>query len=113
MSQLEALLLSILIEAAFAAVLVAVLRWGTSWRAGASAGAGTLSTHWAVWAVMPMLAAHLPYAANLLVVEAGVVLIETPAYRFVGGLSWGRAASLSLAANTLSTAAGLLIYALG
>ena len=110
MSQPLALLLSILIEAAVAAGLVAALRWAPAWRAALAAAAGTLVTHWAVWAGMPPLTAAIGYWWALPVVEGLVVLAETLAYRLVARLSWPRALLVSFLANAASTAAGLLIW---
>lgn len=110
MSQPVALILSILIEGGVAALMLWRLRWGAPWRGAAAALVGTLVTHWAVWAVMPPLIEEIGYWPTLLIVEGCVVLVETVAYRFVGGLTWRRALTASFAANLASTLAGLVIY---
>jgi hypothetical protein len=112
MSQLEALILSIAIEAVVAFALVRGLRWGGGWRAALSAALGTLASHPVAWPAMLALIAPLGYWAALAVVESGVVLAESVAYRLIVPLRWRRALLASLVANAASTGAGLLYYAL-
>lgn len=111
MTQPVALLLSILVEAAAAAALLRGLGWASPLRGAAAAVAGTLVTHWAVWAFMPLVIEEIGYWPALLIVEGVVVLAETLAYRVIAQLPWRRAFLTSLVANAVSTLAGLAIYA--
>jgi len=111
MTQLQALALSIGIEAVVAFVLVRGLRWGGGTRAALAATIGTLITHPFVWSLVPRWEIELGYASALALIESGVVFAESVAYRVVVPLSWPRALFASLVANASSTAAGLLFYA--
>ncbi|MCK8783894.1 hypothetical protein M0638_05800 [Roseomonas sp. NAR14] len=121
MTQTAAFLLSVLVEAVAAALLVAAAGWGRlqsrpgspSARAALAALAGTALTHPAVWHGVPPLADRLGYGTAVLLAEGAVVLAEAPAYRLLAALPWPRALLVSLLANAASTAAGLLLYALG
>jgi hypothetical protein len=105
-TQIDALLLSILIEAALAAVLVG------RWRAALAAALGTLPTQSAAWWAIPLLEQDLGYPAAILLVEAGVVLAEALGYRVIVPLRWPRALAVSLTANVVSAGFGLLLHTL-
>lgn len=111
MTQAQALILSIAIEAIVAFVVVRGLRWGGGLPAALAATAGTLLTHPAVWWAVPRLEAGIGYAAALALAESGVVLAESVAYRYIGPLAWRRALLASLVANAASTGVGLGYYA--
>lgn len=112
MSQVEALLLSMISEAAVAAALVAFVRWSDPRRAAAGAVLATALTHWAVWLAMPRLYEPLGYWGAFWLAEAAVVLAEAVVYRLVAVRTAPRALAVSLAANAASAGLGLLIYAL-
>ena len=112
MTQAEALLLSIAIEAAVAWPLVAGLRWGHGPRAALAAIVATLLTHWAAWAGFQRLYEHLDYALTLVVVEGCVVAAEWIAYRWIVPLPAGRALLASAIVNASSTLVGVALYAL-
>lgn len=112
LSQLAALLLSVLVEAAVAAALLAGLHWGSPGRGALAATVGTLATHWAVWAFMRPVTEAVGYWPALAIVEGLVVLAEAPAYRLIARQPWPRALLLSLLANVASTGVGLIYYAL-
>jgi hypothetical protein len=112
MSQTTALIMSIAIEAAVAFVLIRALGWGSGLNAALAASLGTLVTHPVVWVLIPRLEGSIGYAGSVALVESGVVLAESIAYRLVVPLMWRRALVASLIANAASTAAGLLYYAL-
>jgi hypothetical protein len=112
MTQFVALLLSILIEAAVAAALVAALRWGNGFRAATAAIIGTLATHWLAWWAAPPLEALFGYAAAAAAAETMVVLAESVVYLFVASLPYRRALATSLVANAASFGLGLALYAL-
>jgi hypothetical protein len=112
MSQTTALVLSIAIEAVIAFALVRGLSWGSGLHAAAAAAVGTLVTHPFAWHGISRLEGVIGYGSAVAVVETGVVLAESIAYRLIVPLAWRRALIASLIANAASTAAGLLYYAL-
>jgi hypothetical protein len=112
MTQTAALALSIAIEAAIAFALIGALGWGSGLNAALAASLGTLITHPIVWLLIPSLEEPIGYAAAVALIESGVVLAESVAYRLIVPLAWRRSLLASLVANTASTAAGLLYYAL-
>lgn len=112
MNQTQALLLSVLSEAAVAAALVSALRWGGPARTAAAAVLATLLTHWAVWLAMPALYEPLGYWGAFAIAETAVVLAEAVVYRLIAVRGIGRALLVSLVANAASAGLGLLIYAL-
>lgn len=112
MSQTTALIFSIAIEAVVALVLIRALGWGSGLNAALAASVGTLVTHPIVWALIPRIEEPLGYAGSVALVESGVVLAESIAYRLLVPLRWRRALIASLIANGASTAAGLLYYAI-
>lgn len=70
---------------------------------------GQLATHPAVWFIFPEL--HLPRPLFLLLAESWAVIIEALIYRFtLPGLSFRRAAAVSLLANAASVVAGRLLF---
>jgi hypothetical protein len=109
MSQIEALALSMLIEALVAALAVRALNWGSAFRAAIIAMAGTFATHWAVWSFVEQGAPSLDYASAVVVAEAGAVAVEAIIYALALPVSPARALALSLSANGASFAAGLLL----
>lgn len=112
MSQTAALILSIAIEAVVAFALIRALGWGSGLNAAFAAAIGTLITHPLAWLLILWLDAPLGYAAAVALVETGVVLAESIAYRLIVKLPWRRSLTASLVANAASTATGLLYYAL-
>ncbi|HXP05586.1 MAG TPA: hypothetical protein VN808_15815 [Stellaceae bacterium] len=111
MTQTAALVFSIAIEAAVAFALIRALGWGSGLNAALAASLGTLVTHPFVWYAVPRLDDPIGYAGAVALVESGVVLVESVAYRLIVPLSWRRSLLASLVANAASTAAGLLYYA--
>lgn len=109
MSQIEALALSMLIEAFVAALAVRTLAWGPPARAAMIAVAGTLVTHWVVWAFVVQGAQSLDYRSAVLIAEAGAVVVEAIIYAMALPVSPARALALSLSANGASFAAGLVL----
>jgi hypothetical protein len=70
-----------------------------------------LVSHPLLWAAAEALEGTWPYGLRVAVLEVGVVLLETVAYRVVAGLAWRRAFAASLAANVASVALGFLLAA--
>jgi hypothetical protein len=67
-----------------------------------------LATHGVLWTVWPFLGGA--YATRAAISESVVVIVEAACYRFLLGGTARRAFAVSLIANALSTAAGLLEY---
>jgi hypothetical protein len=107
------MVLSVAIEAAVAALLVAALRWGLAWRAAAAAAFGTLATHHWAWQDYPVLDAALGPWGGYLAVECAVALFECVGYRLIAQIDWARALLVSVAANAASAGAGLALEAFG
>jgi hypothetical protein len=111
MSQWLAMLVSMAIEAVVAAALIAALRWGSPARAALSAVLGTLLTHWLAWNCAPAVIAAIGVVPGFLAVEAAVTLVEAGVYRFLVPTPVGRALTLSLAANGVSSGTGVVLAA--
>ena len=111
MSQVTAMLASIVIEAAVALLLMAALRWPGALRAAAAAALATLLSHPFAWVGAKALIGPLGYAPAVIAVEAMVIVLESTVYRWLVPLPWRRALLVSAAANLASTACGLLAYA--
>jgi hypothetical protein len=111
MSQPAAMVLSIAIEAAVAAALIALLRWGSPARAALSATLGTLLTHWFAWHAAPPVMESIGVIPGFFVIETGVTLVEAAVYLVLVPVNPGRAFLLSLAANGSSAAVGAVLAA--
>jgi hypothetical protein len=111
-SQTAALILSIAVEAVVAHAAMRLSRWGGGGRAAFAATIATLITHPIVWRTVPSLEPAIGYGFAVVLIEIGVVLAESIAYRIIVPLAWPRALAISLFANAASTAAGLAYYAL-
>ena len=98
---------TVVVEAA-----VAVPALGARWPRGRRLGAallGQLATHPAVWFIFPEL--HLPRPLFLFLAESWAVLVEALVYRFtLPGVSYRRAAAVSVLANAASVVAGRLLF---
>jgi hypothetical protein len=109
MSQWQAMLASIVIEAVVAAALITALAWGHAARAAAAATLGTLITHWFAWHSAPPLMAAIGNIPGFVAIETGVTLVEAVVYRFLVPVGLGRALILSLVANGCSAGTGILL----
>lgn len=111
MTEPEALLLSIAIEAP---VAYALARW-RGWpgrgpgHAAIAAAVATAATHPQLWALALHLYPRFGYLPGLGVAEVLVVLAEAVVLAWGAGLSPRHALALSLAANAASSAVGLLL----
>lgn len=111
LTQVQAMVLSALIEAPVAWVLVRWRHWpgrGAMHAAIASAVATAL-THPQLWAFAPALLARLGYVPGALVAETVVVVVEALVVAWGSGLSPLRALALSTLANAASAAAGRVL----
>jgi hypothetical protein len=110
LTQLEAMGLTLLIEAATAAALAPIFARGAIACAAAAIIASCI-THPILWAVY--YDAHdVLGTLTTPVLEAAVIAAETFVYRAVATPRWDEAALLSVLVNAASWGAGELIYAL-
>lgn len=111
MTELEASLLSIAVEAP-TAFLVARLGLRGSWRTAAlaalAAACGTLVTHPFAWAAALALVRSMSWGLMAAIVEAGVALAEAVGYAVLARVRPVPALLLSVAANGASFAVGRL-----
>src|SRR5262245_52859764 len=107
LEQAAALALTLAVEAPIVLLATrrAPRRW--PWRVAAALVPSAV-THPFAWHAAGNFGAH-DYAVGLLLIESLVVAAETPMLRFLGGLRWGAAFLLALAANAASTLAGMLL----
>ncbi|NWH08668.1 MAG: hypothetical protein HXY22_08520 [Alphaproteobacteria bacterium] len=108
MTQIEAYLLSLIIEG-IAATGIAMVMAGQKRRAALAAMVGTTLTHPFVWQGALLLYPVLGYVPTLLVVEAGAVVAEAGGYRLFAVQGWGLALFYSLIANGASFLIGLML----
>lgn len=113
MTQLEAQLLSILIEAPLAALLVSAAGWPSRGRLQVAIGSAvaTSVTHPLLWAFVETAAPRMDYVPAVLVGEAAVVLAEAAILAWGAGLSARHSLAVSLLVNGASAAVGLVLLA--
>ena len=108
LSPLAALLLSLAVEAAVAALALARRGSGAALRGAGAAMLATLATQPTAWQAMWDWIPDLGYLPAVALAEALVVLFEAPFYALLVPLPWGRALALALLANAASLGVGLL-----
>lgn len=108
MNQLEALALSIVIEAAVAAAAARRLERAPTVLALTACGA-TLLTHPVLWVGALACYRVAPVPVCVLVLEVAVALAEAAAYAGAARLPWRRALALSAVANAASCGVGLML----
>ena len=113
MTQLQALLLSLMLELPVVFLCVGVGRWlpRTGWRRLVIVGlAATLVSHPFAWAGFGVLRPVLPsFWLRALLIEGAVALFEGVLYARVARLGWLRGLAVGLAANAWSFGVGLVI----
>lgn len=110
MTQLDAFVLTLAIEAAAAAALGRGLKLNALGCVLAAVAASTV-THPMLWAIYPHTYGYFG-ALTTPALEVAVIAAETPFYRALATPRWIDAALLSLVVNTASWGAGEFIYAL-
>lgn len=105
--QLEAWLITLVVEGLAAAALGRVFGVAPS-RAARAAVAGSLISHPIVWWLYYELIYQNGYWTTFAIVEAFAVLSEAPLYRLAGA-RWGGALLLSLLVNASSVVVGMII----
>ena len=111
MLESEALLISAAIEAQIAFLIVRATHWPCrgAVHAGFAAAVATAVTHPQLWAAALWAYPRFGYWPSVIALEAVVVLVEGGLIGWMARLSLRRAVLISLAANTASCTAGLLI----
>ena len=107
MIEITPLILSVVIEACVAAILVWRMKWASPIRAALVAAACTLVTQPLAWQGVIALWDPLGYWPSVALVEAAVWATEAFAYRF-GGFSMRRSIVLSLVVNAASATIGFI-----
>ena len=109
MTEIEALLLSALVEAPIAYVAYRLARWPSrgDLHVAAAAAAATAITHPQLWAFAVWAYPRFPYWPPVIGAEAIVVLAEAGLIAWMAGLRIDRALVVSLIANAGSFAFGL------
>ncbi len=113
MTQVHALLLTLLVEVPLAAALGAlygkrsVKELG---RMGTIALAGTLLTHPLAWWANQLLLTLLPFAGRALFIELGVVLVEGILFAWLAKLGILRGLVIATLTNGVSFGVGLMVY---
>jgi len=110
MDQLAALLASMVVEGVTVALLLARSGRGKLARGIGVAALSTLATHPFAWWSIGAGELVVGYWVAVVAVEVLVCLAEATAYRIVVPLEWPAALGVSVAANAISTLAGLLYY---
>lgn len=111
MSQLEAMLLSLLVEVPVALIGAALLRWvpvKQLWRLALVAVAATLLSHPLAWAANTHLGGS--FALRATIIEVSVTVMEAAIYAWIGGLGPLRGLAVSAVANGASFGVGLLVF---
>jgi hypothetical protein len=111
MNEIEALLLSAIIEAPLAYIVARAGGWPNrgNLHVAAAAAAATAITHPQLWAAALWTYSRLPYWPSILALEAVVVLVEGALIAWMAGLRIDRAMLVSLVANVGSFLIGLLL----
>lgn len=110
LTQLDAMSLTLVIEAAVAASLAPAYA-RVAWRCAAAAVLASCITHPILWAIYHD-ATQVFGALTTPALETVIIAAETLAYRAIATTRWDEAALFSCAANFASWGAGELIYAL-
>jgi hypothetical protein len=113
MTQSLALVLSVAVEAAVAALIARRTAWSAPALAALAATLGTLATHGFVWQGVEDGMDAIGYWPALALAEAGAVAVEALSYRLIATTRLSQALLLSGAANGASSGLGLLLDALG
>ncbi len=111
MSQLEAMLLSLLVEVPLALGLAALLRWTRGAELGRLALvalSATLISHPFAWFANEHLTIYWP--ARAAIIEVSVTLLEAALYAWLGRLGPWRGLAVSALANGGSFGIGLLVF---
>ena len=113
MSEFEAMLLSVAIEAPIAYALVAVTGWSCRGplNAAIAISLATAVTHPQLWAGALWLYPRMGFWPTVVCAEALVVAVEAAIIIWTTGLSARRALAVSAAANGASTLVGVALYA--
>ena len=111
MQEAVALGISAAVEAPIAVLIVYGARWPSrgALHVGLAAAVATAVTHPQLWDAALWAYPRFGYGPSLLVLEVLVVLAEALLIAWMARLRWSHALVVSLAANSASCAAGLLM----
>jgi hypothetical protein len=111
LSEFQALLLSVAIEAPIAWLVVRLTRWPSRGplQAALAAATATAVTHPQLWAAVLWLTPRFGWQSVSLAGEVVVVIVEGLLIAWMAGLSLRHAMLVSLVANGASFAVGLLL----
>jgi hypothetical protein len=111
LSEFQALLLSVAIEAPIAWLVVRLTRWPSRGplHAAMAAATATAVTHPQLWAAVIWLTPRFGWLPVCLAGEVVVIVVEGLLIAWMAGLGMRHAMLLSLVANSASFAAGLLL----
>lgn len=109
MNEIEALLLSAVIEAPVAWLIAYIAGWPSrgALHVGLAAAAATAITHPQLWAAAFWAYPRFDYWPSVITLEAGVILAEGVLIAWMAALRIDRAMLVSLAANSASVLCGL------
>src|SRR5882757_4892072 len=113
MTEFDAMVLSVAIEAPLAFAVVSLARWPCRGplHAAIAITLATAVTHPQLWAASLWLYPRLGYWPTVGCAEALVILAEAAIMVWATGLSSARALAVSALANTASTLAGVVLFA--
>ncbi|MDR3469703.1 MAG: hypothetical protein P4M07_27550 [Xanthobacteraceae bacterium] len=111
MMEASALVLSAVIEAPVAALVVRLMGWPSrgATHVGLAAAVATAATHPQLWSAALWAYGRFPFWPAILTLEALVVIVEGLLIGWMAGLKPWRAMVVSLVANAASVLAGLWI----
>lgn len=111
MNETEALLISAVIEAPVAFLIVQAMRWPSrgALHVGFAAAVATAVTHPQLWEAVWWTYPRFAFWPSVVVLEGLVILVEGGLIAWMAGLSLRHALLVSAVANTVSFAAGLLL----
>ena len=113
MTEFEAMLLSVAIEAPIAFAITAITRWPSRGplNAAIAISLATAVTHPQLWTAALWLYPRIGYWPTAGVTETAVAVVEAAIVAWATALSPARALVLSVVANSASTLVGLLLFA--
>lgn len=111
MGQLEAMVVSMAVEAPVAFALVRWFGWPGRGpvQAALAIALATAATHPQLWAASLWLYPRLGYGATVVLAETAVMAVEAVVVGWVTQMSWGRSMLVSALANVASALTGVLL----
>lgn len=114
MTQFLALIISWVIEVPLVLIMLGITRQLTTFRdicnALSIAFVATLFTHPLAWESNQILIAYMQFYMRVVLIESGVIIIESILYAVILKLAWRQGLLLSMMANLTSFLGGLFIH---